>query len=56
MIASLFAIVIVGVVIYLVGAMIPMPRPIQVVVRIVAVLIIVILLLRLIGVVRIGLP
>jgi hypothetical protein len=51
MISILFAVVIVGVVIYLVESMIPMPPPIKVVVRIVGVLIIVILLLRLVGVV-----
>jgi hypothetical protein len=50
MISILFAVVIVGVIIYLVESMIPMPAPIKVVVRVVGVLVIVILLLRLIGV------
>jgi hypothetical protein len=50
MISILFAVVIVGVIIYLVESMIPMPQPIKVVVRVVGVIVIVILLLRLIGV------
>ena len=50
MISILFAVVIVGVIIYLVESMIPLPGPIKVVVRVVGVLVIVILLLRLIGV------
>lgn len=51
MIGILFAVVIVGVIVYLVESMIPMPPPIKVVVRVVGVLVIVILLLRLVGVV-----
>jgi hypothetical protein len=51
MIGIFFAVVIVGVIVYLVESMIPMPPPIRVVVRIVGVLVIVILLLRLVGVV-----
>jgi len=49
-VSILFAVVIVGVIIYLVESMIPLPAPIKVVVRVVGVIVIVILLLRLIGV------
>jgi hypothetical protein len=56
MIALLFALVVLGAVLYLVENFIPMAPPVKVVIRVVVVLILIWLLLRLIGVgpVRLG--
>jgi hypothetical protein len=56
MLEVLFAIAIVGAVLYLIESLTPMAAPIKIVVRLVAILIIAVLLLRLLRVVGIAIP